>query len=62
MVVSVNGEREDVRRVERKTVADSLRDASHRGQNSRGGVRQALVHRGWIEADARRLCLELSDS
>ena len=62
MVVSVNGEREDVRRVERKTVADSLRDAGYRCQDSRGGVRQALVHGGWIEADACRLCLELSDS
>jgi hypothetical protein len=52
---------ENVRRVQRDTVAHPLRDTSHCCQNGCGRVRRVLVERGRVEANSCGLRLELSD-
>ena len=48
---------EDVRRVQRETITNALRDARHRREDSRSRMRRALVHSRGVEADPRRLGL-----
>ena len=51
---------EHVRRVQRKSITNALRDASHRREDRRGRVRRALVRSRGVEADPRWLGLQLS--
>lgn len=52
---------EDIRRMQRETVANALRDARRRRVDGRSGVRRALVRGRGVETDSRRLGLQLSD-